>query len=294
MSLILAVDLGGTKISAGLVDLNGKVKKVIKTETQASAGSKIVLANLYRLISQLITPQIRQIGIAMAGRIDFRKGIVGRSPNIPGFENFPLIAELKKEFKGKQFKIDNDAHCFVLGESTFGAGKKYRNAVGVTLGTGIGGGIIINRQLYRGANNSAGEFGHTTISSARIKCSCGKFGHLEAMASGRSIENMFLKLTNIKKTATEIEKMAKSGNKTAKQVYLSASYYLGLGLANILKALDPDIIILGGGLSRNQLLIAQALQETRKLVLYHPLKQTKIVKAKLAHPGLVGAALLFK
>lgn len=293
---IIGLDVGGTKIAAGAVDSHGKVIKKITLPTETRRGKKIILKNILAAASKVWLPGVKDIGVAMAGQCDFRRGIFLSGPNFPkNFQNINLGKILKNNFHVPVY-LDNDAHAFTLAEVTFGAGRGKKNVVGLTLGTGIGGGLIINGRLIRGKNNTAGELGHMTLDGGSPhRCSCGRYGHFEALSSGTALENFYKKLTNKFLAGPEIVVRAKSGDKKAKQALAMLSHYLATGLANLVQILDPDVVVVGGGLSNLPTLWPAALQEFKKGVIYKSLKNTKIIKAKLGDDaGIIGATLLTK
>lgn len=292
-ALTVGVDVGGTKIHAGLVAENGRILKRIKVPTQAKNGKKTILANIERCVSAVWDKKVRGIGMGIAGIVDAEKGIYLQGPNFPiSFRRIPLSAWLKKRFRVPT-AIDNDVHCFTLAEAVFGSAKKFSSVVGVTLGTGIGGGIVLDKKLYRGRNNAAGELGHMTISSSDAVCGCGMIGHFEALASGSAMTRLYEKATGKRLTATEIEDAAKSGDSAAITVFSEASAAIGVGMANIIQTLNPDVIVVGGGLSRAKALWRPMLAEAKRRVIYSSLRTTPILKTSLGDDAnILGAALL--
>lgn len=293
---IIGLDVGGTKIAAGAVDSRGKVVKKITLPTETRRGKKIILKNILAAASKVWLPGVKTIGVAMAGQCDTRRGIFITGPNFPkNFKNINLVKILEKNFHAPA-ALDNDARAFTLAESVYGAGRGFKNVIGITLGTGIGGGIVIDGKIFRGKDNTAGEIGHMTIEvSSKFRCGCGQFGHFEALASGTALENFYKKLSGKSLTGSEIAKKITAGDKNAKQAVTLLSKYLGLGLAGLTQILNPDIIVVGGGLSQTPALWPPALREFRKSVIYKSLQKTKIVKAGLGpDAGIIGATLLTK
>ncbi len=290
----LGLDIGGTKINIGLIS-GSKIIKSQKFPTKAKQGKNAVIKNIISIAREFFNNKVSAIGIGIAGQVDQNKGVIISSPNFPkNFKNINLKKILEKEFKVPVF-IDNDANCFILAETKYGAAKGYKHVVGLTLGTGIGGGIIINGKLYRGWQGTAGEFGHTTIGPEEIKCSCGKKGHFEILASGTAMVNIYKKLTGKKSNTFEIEELAKNGDKKALQTIDTMAKYLKIGLANIIKTLNPEIIVIGGGMVRVKPLWSKLKEEPRKGIFYTTLKKTKIVKTKLDdNAGILGATLIIK
>lgn len=291
---IIGLDVGGTKIAAGAVDDKGKVIKKITLPTEANRGRKIILKNIIAAASKVWLPGVKAIGLAMAGQCNFKNGIFVAGPNFPkNFRNINIRKFLQKNFRIPVY-LDNDARAFTLAEAAYGAGRGHKNIVGVTLGTGIGGGIVIDGKILRGKNNTAGELGHMTINtSSTFRCGCDRFGHFEALASGTALENFYKELSGKQLTSPEIIIKAKADDKKAKQALTLLSRYLGTGIANIIHLLNPDIIVIGGGLSRVPALWPLSLREFKKIVVYKSLKNTPIVKAKLGNDaGIIGATLI--
>jgi len=220
--------------------------------------------------------QIKAVGIGLPGPIDLKKGIILRTPHLP-LKNTPIYSLLKKQID-LPLKIDNDVNCFTLAEALVGSGKNYRNVVGIALGTGIGGGIVINKKIYHGRNN-AGEFGHQFINSHSAK-------YLES----------FLVVNNFKRSTKEyknLEKSAQKNNKVAITFWDDLGKILGYAFLNIINILDPDIIILGGKQTNAFKYFSPSLFKTIKQGSFLP--STKIVKSKLIDKaGIIGAAMLFK
>jgi predicted NBD/HSP70 family sugar kinase len=289
---IIGLDVGATKISAGLVYEN-KIPKLIKILTESEKGKEAVIKNILKAISVFVNPKVKAISVGIAGQVDSKNGVLVSSPNMSKtVKKIPLKKIIEKEFRKKTF-IENDVNCFTLGEATYGAGKKYKNVIGLTLGTGIGGGIVLDKEIYHGKQGLAGEFGHMTIIENGYVCSCGKKGHLEVYASGRAMENLYYQFTGKKKDALAIEKLALRREKNAVRVVEIMSNALGIGLANIINILNPDIIIIGGGLAKAKLIWLPAILKAKREVVYPVLKTTKIVKSKLGDKAsILGAALI--
>lgn len=294
MSYILGLDIGASKIAAGLIH-HWHVSHIIKIPTQADLGTKRIIQNILKTIRVFEHDRLSAIGIGMAGNIDQKKGVVVSSPNLPkSFKNIPLARIISRQYKKKVF-LENDANCFTLAESMFGAGKNYRNVLGLTLGTGIGGGIVLNKKLYRGKNGLAGELGHITVVENGLRCSCGGFGHLEVYASGSAMASLYTSFTGKSVDAPEVQHLAKQGDKNALRVVKIMNETLGTGFATFINIFNPDIIVLGGGLAHVKMVWKGALPVVKKNVVYPILSKTKIVKGKLGEKGpILGAALIAK
>lgn len=288
---IIGLDVGATKIAAGLVYEN-KIPKLIRIPTESEKGQGAVEKNIIKAIEVFATAKVKMIGVGMAGQVDQKRGILLSSPNMPKIKNFNVKKLIENKFS-KMAMVENDVNCFTLGEATFGAGKKFNNVVGIALGTGIGGGIVFDKKIYHGRDGLAGEFGHMTVVENGYTCSCGKKGHLEVYASGTAMKNLYYRFTNQQKSALEIEKLAIRREKNAVRVLEIMSGTLGTGLANIINALNPDIIVIGGGLARAKILVLPAIIKARQEVLYSALKTTKIAVSKLGEKAtILGAAMI--
>ena len=287
---LIGVDLGGTKIAGVLATPAGKVLMDVHVPTEATKGKKRVVKNIKKAIQTLIQSRkvkIKAIGIGAPGPILYEKGIVVEAPNLPGWKRVNLKKILEKEFRVPVF-VDNDANCAALAEAWFGAGRFAKNFVYMTISTGIGGGIIINKRIYRGAIGGAGEIGHMTIDPNGPKCGCGNYGHLEALASGSAIK---------KKTgmdAISVELAARQGDKKALKAIQETAHYLAIGISNLVNIFNPELIIIGGGLSNiRELLFVPIRKEFKNYALTLPAQSVKIVRAKLGtKAGVLGAAAL--
>jgi len=302
---IIGIDIGATKIAFGRVKIQDTRYKIqdtikIKTPKERRKAVKVIIEN----IRKLLTEKVKGIGIGMPGPLDRQRGIIHFAPNLSGWKNLDLKKPLEKEFKIPVF-FDNDANCFALAESRFGAAKNLAYVVGLTIGSGLGGGIIIDGSIYHGAD-FAGEIGHMTIDPNGPKCGCGNRGCLEVYVSGGAIVRRYKELTGLKKTPMEIEKesynrrlkSATPGVATlrsrspALQVINETGNYLGIGLANICNILNPEMIVLGGGVAKTKTLYKPAIREMKKRALPFA-KGTPIVQSKLGDKaGVIGAALL--
>ncbi len=226
--------------------------------------------------------EIAGLGIGFAGPVDFKRGAAITGPNLKtGKIEFKKILERKLKIP---VAVDNDAKCFVLSESAFGAAKGYKNIAGSTIGTGIGVGIIIDGKIYRGTSGSAGEFGHTNIS---------KDNEWEAIASGSGLVNIYQKISGKKLDSFMIIELAKEKNKNALKSVETVAENLGIGLANILEIFNPEVIVLGGGLAEVGLIVGKAKEYMKKKVFLPSLTKTPVVVSKLGQNAVaLGAALL--
>ncbi|NQT29453.1 MAG: ROK family protein [Candidatus Saganbacteria bacterium] len=288
--MIIGIDLGGTKIAGILVTPSGKMLMDVQIPTEAKKGKKKVIDNIKKAIRMLFKSQkvkIKAIGIGAPGPILHDQGIVIEAPNLPGWKRVNLKQILQKEFR-VPVSVDNDANCAALAETWFGAAKFVKDCIYLTVSTGIGGGIVINKKIYRGAIGSAGEFGHMIIDCNGPKCGCGQRGCLEALASGSALK----KKTGI--SALALELAARQGDKKAQEAIAETAHYLAIGVANLVNIFNPEMVIIGGGLSNmRELIINPVKTEFKKYALTLPAKSVKIVRAKLGvKAGVLGAAAL--
>ncbi len=248
----IGIDLGGTYIKSAIVDSKGKILNHYKTETYSEVSPKKVLSQIEKCIDHLITDfdkKIAGIGIGAPGIVT--NGVMKYPPNFKGWKEVNLAKHFAKKYKMETI-ADNDANCAGLAELKFGHGSKHKNFIFLTLGTGIGGAMIIDGKMYRGEQNGAGEFGMTTIDYSGPICLGGNRGSIEAHI-GR---NYFLKQHNkeIKKLGknidfADISTLASKGNRTAKKLLNLYGFYLGVAITNYFNLMDVRTAILGGGIS---------------------------------------------
>ncbi|MFA6296884.1 MAG: ROK family protein [Patescibacteria group bacterium] len=279
MNKIIGIDIGATKMIGGIFD-GSKIVKKVKKLTEANLGIDKVLDNVVEIVKALAeNNEELLIGIGIAGQIDSEKGKIIKSPNMPkldGIDFSDLLLKKLNGFKVTKIAIENDANCFVLAEAKFGAGKGFKNILGLTIGTGIGSGIIVDSKLYKGQGFGA-EAGHMMLGEKSF----------ENLASGSAIEKCYGQ--NI--DAVEIENKIERDD-IAKKCYETAGKYLGIGIADLINILCPEIIIIGGGLARSDILIESAKKEMGKYIFYKDV-EFKVEKAMLGDDaGMIGAGLL--
>jgi glucokinase len=250
---VLGLDFGGTKLAAGLVDSSGRLIEFRRCPTDPSAGPAGAISAVQRLVDSFTTRvRLAGVGISFGGPIDQARMRTLLSHHGPGWEEYPLVEHIGRLWPGPVV-MENDANAAALGEFRFGAGRGYRNLLYVTVSTGIGGGVIINGELYRGSRGLSGEIGHTIVVPSGPLCPCGKQGCLEAVASGPSIARHYAARSGLDPTtvtAEEVFQQAERGNPRARETLEWSINLLGIGLANAINLLDPDAIIIGGGVSR--------------------------------------------
>lgn len=278
--LSLGIDLGGTKIAVGLCK-NGEILKKVIFPTQPAAGFAGVISVILGAVEKVIEghdkKEISGVGIGSAGQINAETGEVIYSPNL-GWRNAPLGGELKKAL-GLKIAVLNDVRAATVAEHKFGNGKGLQNFANIFVGTGVGGSFVINGQLVNGATNSAGEIGHVCMDAEGPQCGCGNHGCLEAYASGTGMENYVKselkkgrksclkelaenKLENVR--GPLIGKAADMGDELAIEAIKRVGHYLGIATANVHTMLNPDIILLGGGMMALKEIFMPVLLETMK------------------------------
>jgi len=309
---IFAVDIGASKIASCWVLPGGRVEQVSLTPTEAQQGGEAVMRKVIQVCqagtqkAQLFKEEKfvkpAAIGISTAGQIDFETGrVIFATQNMPGWTGMEVRQRIETALE-MQTCVENDVNCFALGEAYCGAGKGLRHVLCLAIGTGIGGAIIIDGRLYRGWKGSAGELGHISIDYRGNPCNCGARGCVETYAAGPAIEAAFQqqadKFPGIQEqevlSCRGITQLAQGGDEFAARVLRTAGDRLGTCLAGLLNLLNPEAVILGGGvLESNDIYLEAARLAAREKAL-PPMKDTPILKSKL--PGsqaqLVGAAAL--
>jgi glucokinase len=308
----IAVDLGGTNLRFGLVDEGGKILARRRTVTGAAHGVDTVLSRLIGGIGHIagkagqLGHRVAGVGIGVPGIISVDEGVVRFSPNLTGWKDVPLKSAVSDNFPFPVF-IENDANAYALGEMRHGAGTGAESLVCITLGTGVGGGIILGGKLWHGADGMAGEVGHMTVEPGGIHCHCGNTGCLERYASATAVVDRFCSALRdgeksslkaaFKKdpkgiTAKMVDEAARAGDKLAKRVYDDAGRYLGIAMADLINLLNIERIVIGGGLAGAwDLFIGAAKAEVASRAFDIPAKRCKIVRGKLKDDaGIIGAA----
>lgn len=298
---VIGVDVGGTNIKLGLVDDRLQVADRTKFATQNFASEpKSLINEIAKQISSLIERNevskrnIDGIGIGLPGIVDSSTGIVRFLPNISGWKDIPLKKILEKKL-GISVFLENDVNLIALGEWKFGAGRKVENMVCMTLGTGVGGGLILNGSLYRGYSFSAGELGHIPINEEGPVCGCGSYGCLESYVGNKRLVLRAQQMT--KKQDVSLEDMyalAKRGDKTALKFWEEAATHIGNGLVGVVNMLNPQRIVIGGGVSHNHEFLFKTINAViQRRAMKVPASMVKIVRAQLGNDaGILGAHVL--
>jgi glucokinase len=316
---VVGVDLGGTKISVGAMPADGSRQLALHSKpTLAERGADAVVERIAEMVETAIAGTIAEtgvardaflgVGIGSPGPLDRERGLVITTPNL-GWHNFPLRDRVSHDV-GLRATLDNDANCATVGEWWIGAARGARNVVGLTIGTGIGGGLILDGKLYHGASDVAGEVGHTSIDSTGRRCKCGNYGCLEAYASGPATadrarealaggEDSLLvamvdgKLDDL--TAQHVYDASKRGDSVAGEVVRETARFIGTGIANLLNIFNPDVVVLAGGVAQaGEELFGPVRAEVRRRAFKPAVDACRIVPGALGgSAGVVGAVATF-
>lgn len=317
---IVGVDLGGTNVVAGAMPLDGGREYAMRTGlTRVADGPASVVERIAAMVEEVIAQTMSEtgasradfagVGIGSPGPLNRETGVVISAHNL-GFYDFPLRDELSKLVR-LPATLDNDARCATLGEHWRGAARGVRNVLGMTIGTGIGGGLIIDGKLYHGASDVAGEIGHMTIDSTGRRCTCGNYGCLEAYASGPAIaerarealegneESILASLVDgdiSRITAQTVYEASKQEDVVAREVVRDTARFLGTGISNLINVFNPDMVVIAGGVTQAGDALFEPLRaEVRRRAFKPAVDACQIVPGALPlSAGMVGAVATFK
>jgi glucokinase len=311
-TLILGIDLGGTKILTAVTNSQGKMLSRDHSITPASKGHEAVIQSIlesaHRALEQanVAISELTAVGIGAPGLSNPETGMLFTSPNLPGWRDVPL-RDIMQERLGKRTFLINDANAAALGEFYFGAARGASNFIYITLSTGIGGGIVIDGKIYSGAIGAAGEVGHMTIDDDGPICNCGNRGCWEMLASGTALareakhrieEGVRTSILEYaegdveKVTAQVVHSAAERGDSLAQELIARTSYYVGVGLANLINIFNPELIVIGGGLSNiGDMLLKPAFKVARERAYKEAFQAVRFASAELGRDsGVLGAA----
>ncbi len=298
MNLFVGFDLGGTEIKAGIVNEKGKLLFHTSKPTPDNILDLLKsFEELWNYFNKKTSKNFKAVGFGIPGIYNIEKKLIHQSPHLPYLDDYPIYQAIS-EFINIPFFINNDANLAAWGEYKIGSGKNSHSMVLLTIGTGVGSGIIMGGKLWQGKCGFAGELGHIIVNPEGEKCECGGRGCLETEVCSSKIVENYIKLKGLKKkneklTSKEIFKRAKAGEKEALKAFSISGYYLGLGLASIINFLNPEKIILGGGvMEAGDFLLKPALEEARKRAYRKAIECCEIKKASLGNKaGVIGSAL---
>jgi len=315
--MYLGIDLGGTNIAAGLVDDNCKIIRKNSVPAGRTRPFHEIVKDMIELSQKIIKEEgledsdVEKIGIASPGIANNEKGEIVYASSFPDFRNAPVAKEFKKYFPESEVYLENDANAAAFGEMMAGAAKGKSNTVAVTLGTGVGGGIIIDKKIYSGFNNAGGEIGHKVIVCDGLECECGRRGCWEMYASGSALIRQTKEaakanpqsLINII-TNGNLEKIngkmvfdaADKGDVTANEVISKYIKYISVGIVDIINVFRPEVIVIGGGISGQGERLLSPIRECAQKESYGQVdRETEIVAAALGNDaGIIGAAMLWR
>ena len=298
---IVSIDLGGTNLKTALIDLRYRLIRKQVLSTRSFSTKKKLILSLCSAVESIITANnlrksdILGVGIGLPGPIDANKGVVHFLPNIPGWREVALRGILQKDLALPVF-LDNDAKLMTLAEHRVGAAAGFKNAICLTLGTGVGAGIIIGNELYRGRDNASAEIGHLPINEKGPRCNCGGTACLEAYIGNRPILERAKRSFGRKISLEELALLANKGNAKARSVWLETAGHLGVALSAAVNLLNPECIVIGGGVSG---VGGVLFEEVKKVIANRAMtvqaKGIKVRRAKLGNnAGLIGAAIMVK
>ncbi len=307
----IGIDLGGTNLRVAAVDAEGRILERIALDTEVKEGRERVVADMCAAVAEIESRLPRSnmlgIGIGVPGIINLANGRVRQSPNLPGWSEFPVRDDIERRLRTHVI-LENDANAAALGEKWVGAGRNVNGLCMITVGTGIGGGLILNGRIWHGMDGMAGELGHMTIDPNGALCGCGNLGCIEAYASAGAITHMAMaairvgRSPELARAAEELGELtaeivyikAKQGDIVAREIFEMVGRSLGVGLANMINVFNLPLYVVGGGVARGWDAFAPSLMaEVRKRSLVARSTPTRIVPSALgAEAGLLGAAYL--
>ena len=304
---VVGIDIGGTKLATVVADNTGHILEKVRKPTLSEKGPEYAIRLLFDMVREVVSQAdleqkaISAIGVSCGGPLDTKTGIVYSPPNLPGWDALPLKAQLESEFL-VPVTIENDANASALAEFRFGGGRGYSAVLYMTMSTGIGGGIVIDGQVYHGANDSAGEVGHQILLPNGPRCGCGKQGCLEALCSGPAIarraqaaiqkqlvdekpRTAMLTLADGRIEDVKSEHVlaaARTGDALASELVQETAYYMGWGIANLVNILNPDIVLLGTiAVAAGDLLLDPIRETVSKFAMTRPAEAVHIAPAQL-------------
>lgn len=310
--MVCAVDLGGTNLRAANIDRDGQIHERLRTTTPGSGTAEDVVAAIAAAVRECEAAgskrggHVRRVSVVIPGSVQVETGVVINAPNIPSLPGYELTPALERTL-GRPVLVENDANAAALGEMWQGAGRGCRTIICLTLGTGVGGGIILDSCLWRGVDGTAGEIGHLSVDPfGDVKCNCGNTGCLEVYASATAIVRMTREalvehessllqaIAADELTAEKVFRAATTGDELAIEIFRRMGVYLGIAMANLVNLINPEMIVIGGGAAAAWDMFAQyARAEVMARAFPVPAKRCRIVRAQCGDDaGLLGAAWL--
>jgi len=311
--VIAGIDIGGTKVAVALETLGGERIASRRLPTEVEIGAPAIVENISRAIEEILGEnqvELVSIGIGCPSPLDIEKGLVMSPSNLQDWDNFPIVQLFAERFN-VPVALDNDANTAALGEYVYGAGRGYQNIIYITVSTGIGGGIIINGEIFHGVSAGAGELGHTIVQPDGIRCNCGSVGCLETICAGIHIarrarerlangESSLLHemAANIGEvTAKTVVEAVRRKDKLAVEIWEETCRFLAIGIANSISLLAPEAVIIGGGIAAatGDMLFMPLRQLLPQFVSMIPAEKINVLPAELgSESGVCGALVLAK
>ena len=308
----VGLDMGGTNIRTAAVSKTGEVLLMLRGPAHAKGSARETVANICAQVLGLEDAARRRglgraiaIGVAVPGPLNVRTGVIYAAPHVKAWRSFPLRRELERVLK-RSVIVENDANAWALGEYWRGAARGRKNVVLLTLGTGVGGGLIVDGKIVHGRSGMAAELGHVTVEPNGMPCDCGNHGCLEAYASASGLCGLLKKRLKLEEfalpakyldsggefSARKMTNAARVGDRVAIEIFETAGRYLGIAVASFINIFNPEMVVIGGGVAGAlSLMRASMSRETKARAFKAAVGQTRIVKAALgAGGGVVGAA----
>ncbi len=301
-NVVIGIDVGGTNIKIGLVTEQGRIaaRRHLPTSSYANDKDMLIQAIAQECLSllkirHLDIDQVLGVGIGLPGLVNTQKGVVHSLTNIPGWKNVDLKKIMEAKLRTPVF-IDNDVNVMTLAEWKYGAGRRMRNMICITIGTGLGGGLIINDALYRGEGFAAGELGHVPLSEDGQRCNCGGWGCLETYVGNRYLNARAKKIFKEDIALERITRQANQGDQRAVMFWKEVGEHIGNGLTGIVNVLNPSGIVIGGGVAQAHRHMFKVIQSTiKKRAMHVQGSMVKVFKSKLgSDAGVIGARVLVK
>lgn len=306
--IVLACDLGGTNLRMAAVDSAGKILYRTKSETPKGERADDALRAIVEAANECRAAvedmgKVSAIAAAMPGTVNAEKGIVLNAPNVPALDGFRIVAALEEQLNIRAF-LENDANAAAVGEHWLGASKGFRNSVMVTLGTGVGGGVVIDGRILRGPDGTAGEIGHIPVEPFGEPCGCGSRGCLEQYSSASAIVRFVEKFagryaksllaSRPRLTAKDVFDAGVGGDELALEVFRQQGFYLGVALSGLINVLNPEAVVIGGGGAAGwDLFVPHLKEQIRNRTWREPGERARLEKARLGDDaGILGAAKL--
>ncbi len=304
-SVVIAADLGGTNLRVAAVKSDGEIIARSRKKTPKAKNTEVVLNTIVKALKECILGsgelEVKTISIATPATVDVSSGTIINAPNVPALDGVKIVKEIEKRLKIPTI-LENDANAAAVGENWLGASKGLKNSIMVTLGTGVGGGLILNGEVFSGSDGTAGEIGHICVEPNGVKCGCGSNGCLEQYASALALVRMARDLLpemhgmyyNPTLNSADIYRFAKKGDVSAREAFRLQGYYLGIALAGLINTLNPDVIVIGGGASAGwDLFIDEMIEQIGMRAYKTPAERAKLLIAELGDDaGILGAAYL--